>query len=441
MTTNADRQAERMAEAHQHMPQGVAENYRYWGENDTVFVKSVQGCTILDCDDKEYVDFRLGYGPIILGYRDSRVDNVVINAIQELGTISGFSTPLDVKVVKQIKALCPNIDKVRFANSGTEAVMGALRTARGFTGRNRVVIVEGGFHGLTDEMMWKSDVEGWDGSADTDPEIIPFGAGIPVSTNNLVDFIPLNSVERLESLFAEKGDEIAAVLLEPIMGNCGSISATQEWMELLRQTCTDHGAMLVIDEVKTGFRVAKGGAQELYGVYADLTTYAKAMGNGYPVACFGGRAEVMDVIGAGGGVVHGGTYTANLVALSAAHGTLDILANTDAFETIDRVGAEIRDVLGRVFTAYGIEHRFAGPPSMFGIHFGDHVPTNYRDWKVTNSELYVAFAWQLIKHGVMLEPDSREPWFICEAHKNVDLEWLESVAMESMKIAIESMQD
>ena len=187
--------------------------------------------------------------------------------------------------------------------------MGALRTARGYTGRNRVVIVEGGFHGLTDEMMWKSDVEGWDGSADTDPEIIPFGAGIPASTNNLVDFIPLNSVERLQSLFAEKGDDIAAVLLEPIMGNCGSISATQEWMELLRQTCTEYGTMLVIDEVKTGFRVAKGGAQELYGVYADLTTYAKAMGNGYPVACFGGRAEVMDVIGAGGGVVHGGTYT------------------------------------------------------------------------------------------------------------------------------------
>ena len=153
----------------------------------------------------------------------------------------------------------------------------------------------------------------WNGSADTDPEIIPFGAGIPASTNNLVDFIPLNSVERLESLFAEKGDDIAAVLLEPIMGNCGTFSHTR--MDgTTAQNRTDNGTMLVIDEVKTGFRVAKGGAQELYGVYADLTTYAKAMGNGYPVLRFGGRAEVMDVIGAGGGVVHGGTYTANLVA-------------------------------------------------------------------------------------------------------------------------------
>ena len=140
MTNFSEKQERRMAEAHLHMPQGVAENYRYWGEEKTVFVDNVQGCRLIDCDGKEYVDFRLGYGPIILGYRDSRVDTAVIKAITELGTISGFSTPMDVEVVKLVKSLCPNIDKMRFANSGTEAVMGALRTARGFTGRNRVVI-------------------------------------------------------------------------------------------------------------------------------------------------------------------------------------------------------------------------------------------------------------------------------------------------------------
>jgi len=300
------------------------------------------------------------------------------------------------------------------------------------------VIVEGGFHGLNDEMMWKSDVEGWDAASGSAPEIIPFGAGIPASTRDLVDFIPLNSDEALAQLFAAKGDEIAAVLLEPIMGNCGSIAATQVWLQGLRDTCTQHGTQLIIDEVKTGFRVAPGGAQELYGIHGDLTTYAKAMGNGYPVACFGGRAEVMDVIGADGGVVHGGTYTANLVALSAANATLEVLADTDALATVDRVGAAIREVLGRVFTGAGIEHRFAGPDAMLGIHFGDHVPTNYRDWKVTNSELYAAFAWQLIEHGVMLEPDSREPWFICEAHQEVDLGWLEDVATRSMQIALDA---
>jgi glutamate-1-semialdehyde 2,1-aminomutase len=436
MTTPTQAQARRMAEARRHMPQGVAENYRYWGEEQTVFVDNVKGCRITDCDGREFVDFRLGYGPIILGYRDARVDAAVMKAITELGTISGFSTPMDVEVVKRVKGLCPNIDKMRFANSGTEAVMGALRTARGFTGRNRVVIVEGGFHGLTDEMMWKSSVESWDASSGGSPDIVPFGAGIPESSRDLVDFIPLNDSDALNSLFTTKGEQIAAVLLEPIMGNCGSIAATPAWLAELRETCTRNGAMLIIDEVKTGFRVAPGGAQELYGIHADLTTYAKAMGNGYPVACFGGRADVMDVIGAGGGVVHGGTYTANMVALSAANATVEILATTDALNTVNRVGAAIRDVLGRVFTAAGIEHWFAGPAAMFGIHFGDNVPTNYRDWKATDSDLYTDFAWQLIEHGVMVEPDSREPWFICEAHKDVDMGWLEDVATRAMKMAV-----
>jgi glutamate-1-semialdehyde 2,1-aminomutase len=192
-----------------------------------------------------------------------------------------------------------------------------------------------------------------------------------------------------------------------------------------------------MDEVKTGFRVARGGAQELYGIKADLTTYAKAMGNGYPVAAFGGRADVMDVISfSSKGVTHGGTYTANMIALSAAKATLTVLNETDAYDTINRVGAEIQEVLSRVFTKHGVEHRFAGPDSMFGIHFGNLVPTNYRDWKQTDSELYTEFAMNLIKHGIMLEPDSREPWFICEAHQNVDLNWLEEIADRSMGEAI-----
>ncbi len=432
------RQSQLMAEAHQHMPQGVAENYRYWGDDRTVFVESSKGCWLTDCDGKRYVDFRLGYGPIILGYRDERVDQAVIDQITQRGTLSGFATELDTEVVKQIKAMCPNVEKMRFANSGTEAVMGAVRTARGYTKRDRVVIVEGGFHGLYDEMMWKSDIEQWDPKGSIPPSVIPFGGGIPATARNLVDLIVLNDTEMLEALFAKRGEQIACVLLEPIIGNAGSISATQAWLQRLRDLCTEHGTMLIIDEVKTGFRVAKGGAQELYGIFADLTSYAKAMGNGYPVAAFGGRAEVMDVVGSNrGGVVHGGTYTGNLVALSAAHATLKILSDTDALNTVNRVGNQIQDLLGRVFTAAGIEYAFAGPPAMLGIHFTPNVPTNYRDWRITNSDLYRAFAWKLIDYGVMLEPDSREPWFFCEAHSEVDLAWLEDVATRAMNDACE----
>ena len=430
------RQVQLMAEAHRHMPQGVAENYRYWGDERTVFVESSKGCWLTDCDGRRYVDFRLDYGPIILGYRDERVDAAVVEQITQRGTLSGFATSLDTEVVKQIKSMCPNIEKMRFANSGTEAVMGAVRTARGFTKRDRVVIVEGGFHGLYDEMMWKSDIEHWDPKGSLPPSVIPFGGGIPGQARDLVELIVLNDTPMLEALFRHRGEQIACVVLEPIIGNAGSISATQAWLQRLRDLCTEHGAMLVIDEVKTGFRVARGGAQQLYGIHADLTIYAKAMGNGYPVAAFGGRAEVMDVVGSyKGGVVHGGTYTGNLVALSAAHATLKILDQTDALKTIDRVGAQIRDLLGRVFTGAGIEYAFAGPPAMFGIHFTPTVPTNYRDWRVTNSDLYRAFAWKLIEHGVMLEPDSREPWFICEAHQELDLGWLEEMATLSMKAA------
>ena len=432
------RQSQLMAEAHQHMPQGVAENYRYWGDDRTVFVESSKGCWLTDCDGKRYVDFRLGYGPIILGYRDERVDRAVIDQITQRGTLSGFATELDTEVVKQIKAMCPNVEKMRFANSGTEAVMGAVRTARGYTKRDRVVIVEGGFHGLYDEMMWKSDIEQWDPNGSIPPSVIPFGGGIPATARDLVDLIVLNDTEMLEALFTKRGEQIACVVLEPIIGNAGSISATQAWLQRLRDLCTEHGTMLIIDEVKTGFRVAKGGAQELYGIYADLTSYAKAMGNGYPVAAFGGRAEVMDVVGSNrGGVVHGGTYTGNLVALSAAHATLKILSDTDALDTVNRVGNQIQDLLGRVFTAAGIEYAFAGPPAMLGIHFTPNVPTNYRDWRITNSDLYRAFAWKLIDYGVMLEPDSREPWFFCEAHSEVDLAWLEDVATRAMNDACE----
>jgi len=433
---NRPEQTRLLKEAHRHMPQGVAENYRYWGEDRTLFIESAKGCELTDCDGKTYVDFRLGYGPIILGYRDDRVDQAVIRQITDIGTLSGFSTPLDIKVVQQVKALCPNIQKMRFANSGTEAVMGAVRTARGFTKRKHIAIVEGSFHGLYDEMMWKSDLENWDPRGPIEPSIIPFGAGIPDKTRDLVTLIRLNDFELLDNLFRAKGDDLAAVLLEPIIGNAGSISATQEWLQHLRDVCSRNGTMLIIDEVKTGFRVAAGGAQQLYGIHADLTTYAKAMGNGYPVAAFGGRADVMDSVGSfKGGVVHGGTYTANLVALSAAAATLDILAHTDALKTIDATGEKISAVLGRVFTAAGIEHCFAGPPAMIGIHFSPTVPQNYRDWRVTDSELYARFAWKLIEYGLMLEPDSREPWFICEAHAQMDFGWLEDVATRAMKAA------
>ncbi|GGI79550.1 aspartate aminotransferase family protein [Shewanella hanedai] len=437
--SNADKPATSalLKQAHNNMPLGVADSYRYWGEENTVFVKSSLGCTITDADDQQFIDFRLAYGPIILGYRDSRVDQEVVAAITERGTISGFSTELDSQVIELIKQMCPNIEKMRFANSGTEAVIGAVRTARGFTNRNKIVVVEGGFHGLYDEMMWKSDVDNWDSETQAAPKITAFGGGIPEASREHLETVPLNDFAAIDEVFTRVGDDIAAIVIEPILGNCGSIASSQEYMQKLRDMCDANGTLLIMDEVKTGFRVAKGGAQELYGIHADLTTYAKAMGNGYPVAAFGGRSDIMDVISFGKkGVTHGGTYTANMIALSAAKATLTILNETNAYDSINKAGADIQQVLSRVFTKHGIEHQFAGPDAMFGIHFGCQVPQNYRDWKKTDSNLYTEFAHNLIKSGIMLEPDSREPWFICESHKDIDLAKLELIADAAMAKAI-----
>ena len=187
-----------LSQAQQLMPMGVADNYRYWGEENTVFLQSMKGCTITDVDNQTYTDFRLAYGPIILGYRDQRVDQQVIGAITDAGTMSGFSTPLDAEVVQLVRDLCPNIEKLRFANSGTEAVLGAVRTARAFTGRNKVVVVEGGFHGLYDEMMWKPDVDNWNPESGQIPQVVAFGGGIPEASREHIETISLNDFAELE---------------------------------------------------------------------------------------------------------------------------------------------------------------------------------------------------------------------------------------------------
>jgi glutamate-1-semialdehyde 2,1-aminomutase len=243
----------------------------------------------------------------------------------------------------------------------------------------------------------------------------------------------------MQAVFASRGDRIAAVVIEPIMGNCGSIPATTEYLRFLKSLCGMNGSLLIFDEVKTGFRVARGGAQELLNVHADLTTYAKALGNGYPIAAFGGRSDVMDVIStAADGVVHGGTYTANMIGLSAANATLSILRDTDALKTVAQVGKRVMGVLAEAFDCFDLPYVFTGHSSMFGVHFMAEEPANYRDWKKSDSRLYRKFARHLIAAGVMLEPDSREPWFICEAHASIDFDWLSAVTHESLEAALRS---
>lgn len=313
----------------------------------------------------------------------------------------------------RISEMVPAAELIRYSNSGTEAVMAALRIARSYTGKDEHVIVEGGYHGIFNEVLWYADVEHWDPQGG-DPDFLPESEGVPNMIKDLFHAVPLNDANVLEDAFRKHGDRIAAFLVEPIMGNCCSISATREYMQDVRSLCDRYNVVLIIDEVKTGFRVAKGGVQELLGVRADLCTFAKAIANGYPISVVAGREDIMRKVG--DGVSHGGTFTAHSVTLAAADKTLEILAETDALANIASNGEKLRAGFSRILAARGIKHSFAGHPAMSGLFFNPEPPANYREWLDSDYEFYDAMAEELHELGILVEPDSREPWFLCEAH-------------------------
>jgi glutamate-1-semialdehyde 2,1-aminomutase len=412
MARSLDRSNAHFKRAVTRLPLGVSSNFRYWGEDLTLYVSKARGARIWDIDGNEYIDYRMAYGPCILGYADPRVDAAARAGI-EVGGVFALATEREYAVAERISKMVPAAERVRFSNSGTEAVMAALRLARAHTGKDSYVVVEGGYHGVFDAALWYTPMRNWDPSKG-DPEVVAYSAGVPAMLRKLLYTVPLNDADRLESVFKAHGADIGAFLVEPIMGNCCSISATVEYLRAARELCDRYGVVMIIDEVKTGFRVARGGTQELTGVRADLCTFAKAVGNGYPISVVAGRADIMERVGSG--VVHGGTYTCHSVALAAAEKTLEILDETPALENIAAYGKRLREGISRILSRRGIPHSFVGHPSMSGLFFSEKPPTNYRDWASTDYTLYDALAPQLHELGILCEPDSREPWFVCEAH-------------------------
>ena len=290
MSRTLTKSHEHFKRAVQKLPLGVASNFRYWGEDRTIYVKHGRGARVTDLDDNVYVDYRLGYGPAILGYADPRVDAAAIEGMK-VGGVFALSTERELTVAERISRMVPAAELVRYSNSGTEAVMAGLRLARAYTGRDDYVILEGSYHGLFDAAMWFTPMEQW--SRVGDPEVKPYSEGVPLATRSFAHFVQANDANQLEDVFKRRGDRLACMLIEPIMGNCLGISAEPEYLKVARELCDKHGVLLFIDEVKTGFRVARGGVQELYGVHADLCTFAKAVANGYPISILAGRERIM----------------------------------------------------------------------------------------------------------------------------------------------------
>ena len=409
------RQTELYRRALRTMPGGTDSNFRIW-DADTVYIDRGKGARIWDLDGNEFIDLRMGCGPAILGHADERVDAHVIERLSR-GVSFSLTSEDEVEACELITELT-FCEMARLTVSGTEATMHAMRMARAFTGRDRIVKFEGGYHGVHDYALASPDEATELGDRD-DPLRFVQGRGIPEVVAQTVIPVPFNDGEAVRRVFEREGDRIAAVIVEPVLGNAQALLPRPGFLEGLRALTSEYGALLIFDEVKTGFRLARGGAAELYGVTPDLATYAKALANGYPAAAFGGRREVMSLLPER--VSHGGTYAGNRVAAAAAVATLRILRDTDALAIIDATGRRLQAGLHEVLTERGVAHAFSGHPIMFGVIFGGAAPADYRGWVDTDHELYDAVAWQMITRGAMPEPDSREPWFLSEAHAAGDI--------------------
>lgn len=414
------------------LPLGVNSNFRFWGEGITPYVDKAKGGYLWDVDGKKYIDYRMAFGPIILGHAYDEVDQKVIEEIQK-GILFAMTGELEIAVAEMIVEMSPAIDMVRMACSGTEATMHAIRVARAFTGRELIVKFEGNYHGFHDHTLWSTyaPVETYGNRRSPIP--VAASSGIPKGMREFIITLPFNDFEGFERVMRSFGQQIAAVITEPCQGNCAAINPQDGFLEFIRNKTEEYGSVFILDEVKTGFRIANGGAQEYYRIYPDLVTYAKALGNGYPVAAFGGKKEIMSIIGHG--VAQGGTYTNNKPGIAGAYATLSLLKSKPILKTIEKRGKRLMDGLKDIFDENNIPSVFTGYPAMFSFSLNTDSVTCQRDWAKSDHDLYLKITEKAISHGVMPDLDAREPWFLCYEHTEADIDETLNVYAEVVKDA------
>ena len=401
------------------IPLGVNSNFRYWGEGITPYVQRAKGAYLWDVDGRKYIDYRMAFGPIILGHSYEEVDKRVIEEIQN-GVLFAMTSELEVAVAEMIVEMSPAIEMVRLACSGTESTMHAIRVARAYTGRDLILKFEGNYHGFHDHTLWSTyaPVDAYGNRRSPIP--VPASSGIPKTMRDFIITLAFNDCEGFERVMRSYGEQIAAVITEPCQGNCAAINPQDGFLELIRKKTEEYGCVFILDEVKTGFRIANGGAQEFYRIKPDLVTYAKALGNGYPIAAFGGKREIMSIIGQG--VAHGGTYTNNKPGVAAAYATLTLLMSQPILETIEKRGQRLMDGLKDILEDNDIPVVMTGYPAMFSFSLGVDAVTCQRDWAKSDHEMYLRLADRAIARGVMPDHDAREPWFLCYEHSDADID-------------------
>jgi glutamate-1-semialdehyde 2,1-aminomutase len=405
--------------ASQVMPFGVNSSHRYWGDN-TPMIKRGAGAYLYDFDGRRYIDYRLGFGSVVLGHAHPFVNERVCSAIASGATFSATHA-FEVELAERIVRLCSGVEMVRMDGTGSDATRHAIRLARGYTGRDRILKFEGAYHGDFDYMLWTTP-DSLLAKVGTRHQPVPHKSseGVPNLLEALLVTLPWNDQAGIETLLAERGSEFAAVIVEPILANAGGLMPTPGFLAFLRAQCDRHGIVLIFDEVKTGFRIAQGGAAELFGVQPDLACYAKALGNGFPISAVGGRREVMMAL-APGRVVHAGTYTGNIPATAAALATLEYMETEAVIARLQQTGSLLMHGLDEILTRHDIPHHLHGVPSLFGLTLSEAAPADWRDVLATDLALAERLLLELVGTGIMTDSDPQQTWYVSASHSAEDI--------------------
>ncbi|HAN54828.1 MAG TPA: glutamate-1-semialdehyde-2,1-aminomutase [Betaproteobacteria bacterium] len=409
------RNEELFARAQRHIPGGVnspVRAFRSVGGTPCFFERAL-GPRIWDADGHEYIDYVGSWGPMILGHSHPDVLKAVCDAAAK-GLSFGAPTGREVEIADLLTELVPSMDMVRLTSSGTEATMSAIRLARGYTGRNKIIKFEGCYHGHGDSLLVKAG-----SGALTFGQ--PSSAGVPPELAALTLVLDYNNAAQLAETFARIGDEIAAVIVEPVVGNMNLIVPTPEFLQTMRAVCTQHGAVLIFDEVMTGFRVALGGAQALYGITPDLSTFGKVIGGGMPMGAFGGRRDIMEMLAPLGPVYQAGTLSGNPVAVAAGLATLNLVRAEGFHARLSATTTRLMQGLTEAAARHGVVFSAQSVGGMFGLYFRASVPNTYAEVMECDKEAFNRFFHAMLDAGIYLAPSAFEAGFVSAAHGEVEI--------------------
>lgn len=392
---------------------------------DPLFIDRAEGSRVFDADGNAYIDYIGSWGPMILGHRHA----VVIQAIRDVlerGTSFGAPTDLEVQLARMVIEAVPSVEMVRMVNSGTEATMSAVRLARGVTGRETIIKFDGCYHGHADSLL----VEAGSGVATLD---IPGSPGVPAAFAARTLSLPYNDPDTMREVMLAKGDQIAAVIVEPVAGNMGLVPPADGFLEMLQEVTQKHGALLIFDEVMTGFRVAHGGAQALFGITPDITCFGKIIGGGLPVGAYGGRRELMAHIAPQGPVYQAGTLSGNPLAMAAGIATLQQLERPGFYEALDKVSEKLARGLQKAAADAGQAVTVSRVGSMLGMFFTDIPVRNFSDAKTSDLKKFAAYYKGMRERGVYLAPSQYEALFVSAAHTDAQIDATVAAASEVLK--------